>query len=139
MSYYQQGLGPADFIIGRGLIVARTWMRYGTSNKLNPALDFLAAIAYNIRMSTTTTVLHTSQQINALRAHTIRIGLESEVRGGLRLTGKAPSCYSIVKRELGFKGSKRKVYAQYLLWMEEQGLIRFDDNDRGIIKAIAGK
>ena len=73
--------------------------------------------------TTTTTVLTTSQQINALRAHTSRIGLAAECRGGLRLTNKAPTCYAIVKKELGFKGSKAKVYGQYLLWMEQQGLI----------------
>lgn len=77
-------------------------------------------------MSTTSTILTTSQQINALRAHTIRIGLQTEIQHKMRLTGKAPSCYSIVKRELGFKGSKVKVYAQYLLWMEQNGLIELD-------------
>lgn len=78
-------------------------------------------------------VLDTPAQINALRAHTIRIGLESEIRGGLRLTRKAPSCYSIVKRELGFKGNKVRVYAQYVLWMEQQGLITMSDEDRDML------
>lgn len=77
-------------------------------------------------MSTTATVLTTSQQINALRAHTLRIGLAGEIRSGMKLTNKHPSCYSIIKRELGFKGGKCKVYAQYLLWMEQNGLIVLD-------------
>ena len=86
----------------------------------------LAKRRYNSRMSTTTAVLTTTHQINALRAHTLRIGLQTEIQHNMRLTGKAPSCYSIVKRELGFKGSKVKVYAQYLLWMEQNGLIVLD-------------
>jgi len=84
-------------------------------------------------------VLDTPAQINALRAHTIRIGLESEIRGGLRLTRNAPSCYSIVKRELGFKGNKVRVYAQYVLWMEKQGLLTMSDADRATLTAWAVK
>lgn len=98
---------------------------------------------YNHRMNSTTHnyghAISTPAQINALRAHTIRIGLESEIRGGLRLTRKAPSCYSIVKRELGFKGNKVRVYAQYVLWMEQQGLLTMSDYDRGILTAWAVK
>lgn len=91
-------------------------------------------------MSTTNAiVLNTTQQINALRAHTLRIGLASECKGGLRLTNKAPSCYSIIKRELGFKGSKIKVYAQYLLWMELQGLIVLDPTTHTQCMVVAGK
>ena len=91
-------------------------------------------------MSTTNDiVLSTPAQINALRAHTIRIGLESEIRGGLRLTNKAPTCYTIVKRELGFKGNKVRVYAQYILWMEQQGLLTMSDSDRATLTAWAVK
>ena len=91
-------------------------------------------------MSTThTTVLNTPAQINALRAHTLRIGLASECNGGLRLTNKAPTCYSIIKKELGFKGSKIKVYAQYLLWMELQGLIVLDPTTHGHCMVVASK
>lgn len=98
---------------------------------------------YNLCMSTTTHnyghAISTPAQINALRAHTIRIGLESEIRGGLRLTRKAPSCYSIVKRELGFKGNRVRVYAQYILWMEQQGLLTMSDADRATLTAWAVK
>lgn len=81
-------------------------------------------------MNSTTTILDTTQQINALRAHMLRIGLESEVRTGMRLTNKQRSAYAIVKSELGFTGTKSQVLAKYLLWMEEQGLISMDDYNR---------
>lgn len=90
-------------------------------------------------MESTTTILDTTQQINALRAHTIRIGLAAEIQHKVRLTGKAPSCYSTVKRELGFKGSRIKVYAQYLLWMELQGLIVLDPTTHAQCMVVAGK
>ena len=38
-------------------------------------------------------------------------GLRSEIRG-FRLTSKGSTCYAILKREFGFKGSKAKVLAQ---------------------------
>jgi len=89
-------------------------------------------------MSTPTTiVLDTPAQINALRAHTLRIGLESEIKHKMRLTSKAPTCYTIIKRELGFKGNKRKVYAQYVLWMEQKGLIEILPGDRAILMSMA--
>ena len=85
-------------------------------------------------MSTTAPiVLDTPAQINALRAHTLRIGLESEIKHKMRLTSKGPTCYTIIKRELGFKGSKIKVYAQYILWMEQKGLLIVSDHDRKIL------
>lgn len=84
-------------------------------------------------------VLDTPAQINALRAHTLRIGLESEIKHKMRLTGKAPTCYTIIKRELGFKGSKIKVYAQYILWMEQQGLLDITPTDRATLMAWAAK
>jgi hypothetical protein len=82
-------------------------------------------------------VLDTPAQINALRAHTLRIGLESEIKHNMRLTNKAPTCYTIIKRELGFKGNKRKVYAQYVLWMEQKGLIEILPGDRAILMSMA--
>jgi len=86
-------------------------------------------------MSTIT--FDTPEQINALRAHTLRIGLESEIKHKMRLTNKAPTCYTIIKRELGFKGSKIKVYAQYILWMEQKGLLIVSDHDRAILTGWA--
>jgi hypothetical protein len=89
-------------------------------------------------MSTTShIVLDTPAQINALRAHTLRIGLESEIKHKMRLTSKAPTCYTMIKRELGFKGSKIKVYAQYVLWMEQQGLLEITPQDRAVLTGWA--
>ncbi len=84
-------------------------------------------------------VLDTPAQINALRAHTLRIGLESEIKHKMRLTGKVPSCYTIIKRELGFKGNKIRVYAQYVLWMGEKGLLDITPTDQATLKAWAVK
>ena len=88
--------------------------------------------------STTITVLDTPAQINGLRAHMLRIGLESEIKG-MRLTSKGRTCYATIKRELEFKGNKRKVYAQYVLWMEQKGLLIMSDEDRATLTAWAGK
>lgn len=93
-------------------------------------------------MSTTPNAitLSTPEQINALRAHTLRIGLEGEIKHKMCLTNKAPTCYTIIKRELGFKGSKIKVYAKYILWMEQRGLIELTDRDfEGFMKIAFGK
>jgi hypothetical protein len=49
-----------------------------------------------------TIVLDTPAQIDAFRLLTIRQGLKAEMVG-MRLTRKAPSCLSIVKREFGIK------------------------------------
>jgi len=101
-------------------------------------VEFKPKLGYNLCMSTTptATVLSTPEQINSLRAHMLRIGLESELKG-FRLTNKAPSCYTIIKRELGFKGSKIKVYAQYILWMEQKGLLIVSDHDRAVLTGWA--
>ena len=88
--------------------------------------------------STTITVLDTPAQINAFRAHMLRIGLESEIKG-MRLTNKGSTCYATIKRELGFKGNKRKVYAQYVLWMEQKGLLTITDEDRLVLQYTAVK
>ena len=52
-------------------------------------------------------VLDTPAQINAFRLITIRQGLKAESRG-FRLTAKAPSCLSIVKKEFGIKAHTAK-------------------------------
>jgi hypothetical protein len=82
-------------------------------------------------------MLTTPAQINAFRAHTLRVGLESEIRSGMKLTNKAPSCYTIIKRERGFKGSKVRVYAQYVLWMEQQGMLTINPADFATLMGMA--
>lgn len=49
-----------------------------------------------------TIILDTPNQVTAFRLLTIRQGLKAEI-AGFRLTRKAPSCLSIVKREFGIK------------------------------------
>ena len=70
-----------------------------------------------------TIVLDTPAQINAFRMLTIRQGLKAESRG-FRLTTKAPSCLSIVKKEFGIKA--RTAAAALPLFealLREQGLL----------------
>ena len=54
-----------------------------------------------------TIVLDTPSQIQAFRLLTIRQGLKAE-RVGMRLTSRAPSCLSIVKKEFGIKAKTAK-------------------------------
>ena len=54
-----------------------------------------------------TIVLDTPTQINAYRLLTIRQGLKAEIMC-MRLTRKAPSCLSIVKKEFGIKARTAK-------------------------------
>ena len=49
--------------------------------------------------------------VMAVRFAYLITGLKSEIRG-MRLTAKGSTCYSILKREYGFKGSREKVLAQ---------------------------
>jgi len=51
------------------------------------------------------------------RIRMIRMGLEMELRG-MRLTGKAPPCFTIIRREFGIKakrgpGGKRAAYVAF--------------------------
>jgi len=51
--------------------------------------------------------------VDLYRMLTLLKGLEFEIKTGMRLTAKAPTCYSIIKREYGFKGNKQKVLEQF--------------------------
>ena len=64
----------------------------------------------------------TGDSINVDRLLTIRAGLKAEAMG-MRLTRKAPSCLSIVKREFGFKGNLQKVTAQYEAMLRANNII----------------
>jgi hypothetical protein len=65
-------------------------------------------------------MLDKPEQIAMARLLTLHKGLKMEMIG-LRLTGKAPTCYSIVKKEFGFKGNKAKVLQQLEDYLEEIG------------------
>ena len=64
----------------------------------------------------------TGDSINVYRLLTIRAGLKAEAMG-MRLTRKAPSCLSIVKREFGFKGNLQKVTVQYEAMLRANNII----------------
>lgn len=55
-----------------------------------------------VEKTETGAVIFTGADIDVYRLLTIRMGLKAE-RMGMRLTSKAPSCRSIVKREFGIK------------------------------------
>ena len=56
----------------------------------------------------------TGEDILIFRMLTMRTGLkvEDKFNGEMRLTGKGRTCYSMVKREYGFKGNRNKVLYQ---------------------------
>ena len=56
--------------------------------------------------------------VMAYRYATLIVGLKSEIRG-MRLTAKGSTCYSILKREYGFKGSREKVLQQAEAYRDE--------------------
>jgi hypothetical protein len=67
-------------------------------------------------------------------------GLEFEMRNpGMRLTGKTHKCTTILKRELGFKGSREKIYFQYLRYLNEQGIITLDPDSTDRINDLLDK
>lgn len=50
--------------------------------------------------------------VKMYRILTIKSGMELEMKG-IRLTRKAPSCFTIARKEFGLKGNKRKLYEQF--------------------------
>ena len=62
-------------------------------------------------------------QIDTYRAQMILRGLYMEVKHNMRLTAKAPTCYSLAKKEYGLKGNKIKVYNQLAELFLKQGII----------------
>jgi len=54
----------------------------------------------------------TGKQIDSFRSKMILNGLYMEVKHNMRLTAKAPTCYSLAKKEFGLKGNKISVYNQ---------------------------
>jgi|TARA_R110001592_G_scaffold355988_1_gene657204 hypothetical protein len=65
----------------------------------------------------------TGEQIDTYRAQMILNGLYMEVKHNMRLTAKAPTCYSLAKKEYGLKGNKVKVYNQLAQLFLEHGVI----------------
>lgn len=75
-----------------------------------------------IEINESGSIMLTGDDINVYRLLTIRAGLKAEAVG-MRLTSKAPSCLSIVKREFGFKGNLQKVTAQYEAMLRANNII----------------
>jgi hypothetical protein len=65
----------------------------------------------------------TGEQIDSFRSRMILNGLYMEVKHNMRLTAKAPTCYSLAKKEFGLKGNKAKVYNQLAQLLTEQGIV----------------
>jgi hypothetical protein len=63
-----------------------------------------------------TIVLSGSEQIMMARLITLKSALKLEIWGMKR---RGPSAYSIIKRELGFKGNKESVFNQLTAYIEE--------------------
>lgn len=61
--------------------------------------------------------LITGDSINFYRLLSLRGGLKLEMKG-LRLS-RGSTCYAVIKREFGLKGSKQKVYEQFCKIVDE--------------------
>ena len=68
-------------------------------------------------------VFATKNSVNVYRMLTLQQGLAMEMKG-MRLTRKAPTCYSIIKKEYGLKGNRQRVFDQFseLVREAEEGL-----------------
>lgn len=68
---------------------------------------------------------HLSFPTGIMRLQTILLGLELEIKtnGRMRLTGKAPMCATILRKEFGLSGSREKLHAQFLALMEKHGIV----------------
>tara|TARA_X000001388_G_scaffold44735_1_gene31758 strand:- start:545 stop:832 length:288 start_codon:yes stop_codon:yes gene_type:complete len=59
------------------------------------------------------------ENIVCIRAFTLLSGLRGEIDYNMKLTAKAPSSYTLIKRELGFKGDREKVYNLYKEYLKK--------------------
>ena len=74
------------------------------------------------------------ENIKCIRAFTMLGGLRSEIDYNMKLTAKAPSCYTLIKRELGFKGNREKVYNLYKEYLKETYPQVYADNEERMQK-----
>ena len=68
-----------------------------------------------------TKVYETEEEKHAYKMKWLLIGLRGEVKLGMKLTNKAPSSYSQVKKLFGYKGNKQKVLDQFELNFYKNG------------------
>lgn len=77
-----------------------------------------------IEKTETGAIIFTGNDTEIYRLLTIRMGLKAE-RMGMRLTAKAPTCRSIVKKEFGIKDRDiNTVIAKFDAILLEAGLIK---------------
>jgi hypothetical protein len=78
-----------------------------------------------VEVSSSAVIFSGEDGVNLYRMATIIMGMKAEMRG-MRLTSKAPSCFTIARREYGLRGSKEKILADmtalYHNAKAEQGL-----------------
>jgi len=72
------------------------------------------------------------ENIKCIRAFTLLNGLRGEIDYNMKLTAKAPSSYSLIKRELGFKGNREKVYDLYKEYLKDTYPQVYADNEERI-------
>ena len=77
------------------------------------------------------------QETTAFRTYMLLQGLtmEVETNGGLRLTGKMPTAYSMVKREFGLKGNRKNVLNKLIDYLRTSD----DERARNFRSYIGGK
>ena len=59
----------------------------------------------------------------AFRKLTLLNALELEINSGLKMTSKLPSAYSIIKKEFGYKGSKKEVYRRFVFQLIDEKIL----------------
>lgn len=52
------------------------------------------------------------EAVDFFRMATVLRGMKSELATGMRMTSKAPSCFTIARRDYGLKGNKQKLIEQ---------------------------
>ena len=66
--------------------------------------------------------LQGEDQMFGARLLTMRAGLQLELKG-LRMS-RGVSCYALIKKETGLKGSKQKVYDQFEFMLKAMGILQ---------------
>lgn len=86
---------------------------------------FLHGVTMPVEVSKSAVVFDGADGVRLFRLGTIVRGMKLELLG-MRLTAKAPSCFTIARREFGLRGSKEKILADmtaiYNAAKAEQGL-----------------
>jgi len=66
-----------------------------------------------------TVIIEGIENVKKARLIVLKHGLRLEVLG-MKRRGK--SCYSIIKKEFGFKGNKKSVLEQFTAWLIDSGV-----------------